>query len=77
MEQCFSLDLIYDNTSTLKTLRQFSGDRISDEAASAVTGGEPLTMALAKVDGSSAAEFSDRKVEDMTVRTTPVTGRVS
>ena len=35
-----------------------------DKAASAVTGDEPSTMALAKVDGSSDAEFSDRKVED-------------
>ena len=34
-------------------------------------------MALAKVDDSSDAEFSDRKVEDMTVRTTPVTERDS
>ena len=31
---------------------------------SAMTGDEPLTMALAKVDDSSNEEFSDRKVED-------------
>ena len=46
------------------TTINFSGDRISDEAASAVTGDEPLTMALAKVDDGSDAEFTDRKVED-------------
>ena len=31
---------------------------------SAVTGDEPSTMALAKVDDSRDAEFSDRTVED-------------
>ena len=34
------------------------------EVASAVTGGEPSTMALAREDDSSDVEFSDRKVED-------------
>ena len=45
-------------------MTNFSGDRISDEAASADTGDESSTMALAKVDDSSVAEFSDRKVVD-------------
>ena len=47
-----------------RTSNNFSGDRISEEAASAVTGDEPSTMALAKVDDSNGTEFSDRKVED-------------
>ena len=45
-------------------MTNYSGDRISDKAASAVTGDEPSTMALAKVDDSSDVDFSDRKIED-------------
>ena len=37
-----------ENTGTT-----FSGDRISDDAASTVTGDEPSTMALPEVDDSS------------------------
>ena len=39
-------------------------DRISDEAASSVTGDEPATMMLAKVDDSSDVQYSSRQTDD-------------
>ena len=40
-------------------------------------GSSTTALAIAKVDDSSDTELSNRKVEDMIVRTTPVTERVS
>ena len=45
-------------------------DRISDEAASSVTGDEPMTMTLAEVDDSSDAQYSYKSL--MTVWMTPL-----
>ena len=50
-------------------------DGISDEAASPVTGDEPMTMTLAELDDSSDAQYSYKRL--MTAWTTRLKDKVS